>query len=75
MQTSSIEPGGKLQPCEGLLKAGQPEKAEQERARFTELSAVADAQRRQGSQVYQGPHDAGDMSVSQKGAGSTAAPN
>jgi tetratricopeptide (TPR) repeat protein len=61
--------------AKAYAKAGQPQKSEQERTRFTELNAVADARKRQGNQVYQGPHDAIDMSVSQKPAGSTAAPN
>jgi predicted Zn-dependent protease len=61
--------------AKAYAKAGQPQKSEQERTRFTELNAVADARKRQGNQVYQGPHDAIDMSVSHKPAGSTAAPN
>ncbi|MGH9696783.1 MAG: tetratricopeptide repeat protein, partial [Bryobacteraceae bacterium] len=55
-------------------KGGQPQKAEKERARFTELNAVADARKRDGSQIYQGPHDADEMSI-QKPTGNTAAPN
>jgi tetratricopeptide (TPR) repeat protein len=61
--------------AKAYAKAGQSQKSEQERTRFTELNAVADARKRQGNQVYQGPHDAIDMSVSHKPAGSTVAPN
>jgi tetratricopeptide (TPR) repeat protein len=61
--------------AKAYAKAGQPQKAEQERARFTELNDLADARKRQGNQAYQGPHDSGDISVSQKQAGNTAAPN
>jgi hypothetical protein len=39
------------------------------------LNDLADARKRQGNQAYQGPHDSGDISVSQKQAGNTAAPN
>ena len=58
--------------AKAYAKAGQPQKAEQERARFMELNALADARKRQGNQAYQGPHDAMDMSVSQKPSGITA---
>jgi tetratricopeptide (TPR) repeat protein len=61
--------------AKAYARGGQIQKAEQERARFTELNAVADARRKQGNQAYQGPHDAMDMSVSQKPTGGTAAPN
>jgi predicted Zn-dependent protease len=61
--------------AKAYAKTGQPQKAEQERTRFTELNGIADARKRQGNQAYQGPHDSGDMSVSQKQAGNTAAPN
>jgi tetratricopeptide (TPR) repeat protein len=56
-------------------KLGQAQKAEEERTRFTELNAVADTRRREGSQVYQGPHDAGQMSVSQAPASNATGPN
>ena len=58
--------------AKAYAKAGQPQKAVQERARFMELNAFADARKRQGNQVYKGPHDAMDMSVSQKPSGITA---
>jgi tetratricopeptide (TPR) repeat protein len=60
--------------AKAYAKVGQPQKSEQERTRFTELNAVADVRKRQGNQVYQGPHDAIDMSVS-KPAGGATAPN
>jgi tetratricopeptide (TPR) repeat protein len=56
-------------------KAGQTHQAEEERARFTELNAVADARRQEGNQTYQGPHDTGEMSVSPQPVGSAAPPN
>jgi predicted Zn-dependent protease len=56
-------------------KAGQTHQAEEERARFTELNAVADARRQEGSQTYQGPHDTGEMSVSQQPGEGAAPPN
>ena len=61
--------------AKAYAKAGQSQKAEQERARFTELNGIADARKRQGDQVYQGPHDGADLSVSQKQTGNATAPN
>jgi predicted Zn-dependent protease len=61
--------------AKAYARAGQAQKADMERARFTELNAAADARRQEGSQAYQGPHDAGEMSVSQKPTGNAAAPN
>ena len=69
----SFQPGGPLQSCKGVRESRTAAKGgEQERARFMELNALADARRRQGNQAYQGPHDAMDMSVSQKPSGITA---
>jgi predicted Zn-dependent protease len=43
-------------------RAQMTEQAERERAAFTELNAAAEAQRSQsGTQIYAGPHDAGDI--------------
>lgn len=45
-------------------KSNLPDKAEQERAIFVRLNAMAEQQRSaQGSQVYQGPHDQSGFSV------------
>jgi tetratricopeptide (TPR) repeat protein len=47
--------------AKAYAKSGQTSKAEEERARFVELNGVAEARRQQGSQSYQGPHDASEM--------------
>ncbi len=47
--------------AKAYAKSGQANKAEEERARFVELNAAAEARRQQGSQSYQGPHDASEM--------------
>ena len=50
-------------------KANQPEKANQERATFARLNALAEQQRAQhGDQSYQGPHDAANSSILSTGA-------
>jgi predicted Zn-dependent protease len=48
--------------AKAYARAQMPEQAERERAAFTELNAAAEAQRRRsGTQIYAGPHDAGDI--------------
>lgn len=47
--------------AKAYAKSGQTDRSEAERARFVELSAVADARKQGGSQSYQGPHDASEM--------------
>ena len=52
--------------AKAYAKVGQPERAAEERAIFIELNAVAEEQRsHSGNQAYQGPHEAGEMSVPQ----------
>jgi tetratricopeptide (TPR) repeat protein len=59
--------------AKAYAKAGEPDKSEAERARFVDLSAVAEEQKRAGSQSYQGPHDASAMhNVSSPNTGSPA---
>jgi Flp pilus assembly protein TadD len=44
--------------AKAYTQAKMPEKAEQERARFSELNEIAEKQRsQQGTQIYTGPHD------------------
>jgi predicted Zn-dependent protease len=48
--------------AKAYARARMPEQAERERAAFTGLNAAAEAQRSQsGTQIYAGPHDAGDI--------------
>ncbi|HEX6771897.1 MAG TPA: tetratricopeptide repeat protein [Acidobacteriaceae bacterium] len=47
--------------AKAYAKSGQADKAAEERARFVELNTAAEARRQQGSQSYQGPHDASEM--------------
>ncbi len=45
--------------AKAYARAKMPEKAEQERAMFSELNGIAERQRsQQGAQIYAGPHDA-----------------
>ena len=47
-------------------KADMPEQAQQERAAFAQLNITAEIRKsHEGSQVYVGPHDAGDLTPSQ----------
>jgi tetratricopeptide (TPR) repeat protein len=56
-------------------KANQPEKANEERATFARLNALAEQQRAQnGSQAYQGAHDAATQSILGSGTSQTTAP-
>ena len=50
--------------AKAYAKTNQPEKAEQERATFARLNALAELQRSQhGNQSYSGSHDPTDFSV------------
>ncbi|HVJ09056.1 MAG TPA: tetratricopeptide repeat protein [Acidisarcina sp.] len=62
--------------AKAYAKAGQPQRAAEERATFVRLNAVAEEQKSQhGSQAYQGPREARDMSAPQKSAGVPSGPN
>jgi tetratricopeptide (TPR) repeat protein len=70
-QLAPSSPEAHFNLAKAYSKSGQLQRAEQERARFVELNAMADAQRRAGSQLYRGPHDAADMSASHSSAATT----
>lgn len=62
--------------AKAYAKVGQPKRAAEERATFIELNAVAEEQRsHSGNQAYQGPHEAGEMSVPQNSAADPTSPN
>jgi tetratricopeptide (TPR) repeat protein len=50
--------------AKAYARAKQPEKAEQERATFSQLNEIAERERSQhGTQIYAGPHDAGQATT------------
>jgi tetratricopeptide (TPR) repeat protein len=69
-----LEIAGRLSPgspevhftlAKAYARAKMPEKAERERATFSQLNEIAEKQRSQhGSQIYAGPHDAGQVTTS-----------
>jgi tetratricopeptide (TPR) repeat protein len=61
--------------AKAYAKAKRPEKAEQERATFVRLNALAEQQRSlHGNQSYEGPRDANDFSVTRAEPAKTTAP-
>jgi hypothetical protein len=78
-----LETAGKIEPnspeihftlARAYAKSNLPEKAEQERSIFVRLNTMAEQQRSMtGSQIYQGPHDQGELSVL-PASGANAAP-
>ncbi len=61
--------------AKAYAKANQPEKAEQERATFARLNALAELQRSQhGNQSYSGSHDPTDFSVPRSDSTTPPAP-
>lgn len=68
-----LETAGKLSPAspeihfnlaKAYARAKMPEKAERERATFSQLNELAETQRSQhGPQIYAGPRDAGDVTM------------
>ncbi len=55
--------------AKAYARANEPEKAEQERATFSQLNQIAERERSQhGSQIYAGPHETGQVTT-------TSAPN
>ena len=82
-----LETASKLSPAspeihfnlaKAYARAKMPEKAEQERAIFSQLNETAESQRiRRGTQIYAGPHDAVDVTTAPpvQAAPSRGAPN
>ncbi len=67
LKASTLAPGSPevhFNLAKAYAKANLPDKAEQERATFTRLNALAEEQRsHQGNQSYSGPRDASDFSA------------
>jgi tetratricopeptide (TPR) repeat protein len=60
--------------AKAYARANMPEKAQRERATFSELNEIAESQRsRDGSQIYAGPHDTGEVTTTSP-AGQAPAP-
>jgi tetratricopeptide (TPR) repeat protein len=52
--------------AKAYAKASQPQAAERERAKFARLNEIAEAEKsRHGTQIYSGPHEAGEMTAPQ----------
>ena len=61
--------------AKAYAKANLPEKAEQERATFARLNALAELQRsRHGNQSYSGSHDKTDFSIPRAEPNAATAP-
>jgi tetratricopeptide (TPR) repeat protein len=70
---SELETASRLSPAspeihfnlaKAYARAKMPEKAERERATFSQLNEITESQRGQhGAQIYTGPHNAGDVTA------------